>query len=157
VTNEWAACANVSQPSPTISRRSGGALYSQRRRIAAQHLVLRRLRGYRPTTTELRHVLRAVNIVVTESAGRWPLIGVLAAMESVARLHGRWDVRRRRDYRLWHVSQTRQSLAVGNAVRIWITGGAGYVGSAVARACQDRGLSSRGHRRPQHRFARGDS
>jgi cellulose synthase/poly-beta-1,6-N-acetylglucosamine synthase-like glycosyltransferase len=88
-----------------------GALYSQRRRIAAQHLLLRRLRGYRPTTTELRHVLSAVNTVVTGSAGRWPLVGVLAAMESVARLHGRLDVRRGRDYRLWHVSQTRQSLA----------------------------------------------
>lgn len=80
-------------------------LYRQRRRIAAQHLTLKRLRGYRPATAGAGHLASAVRTVLTASISHWPVLALLATVESVARAHGRWDLRRGRDYRLWRVSR----------------------------------------------------
>ena len=80
-------------------------LYLQRRRIAAQHLLLRRARGYRPATTRPRLVLAAVCrslLVPVHDRGH---VLLLCLLQGVAYLHGRWDVFRGRDYRLWRVTR----------------------------------------------------
>jgi glycosyltransferase involved in cell wall biosynthesis len=79
-----------------------GDLYRQRRRIAAQHKVLKWLRGYRPSTTEPRLIVQAIRTI---PLGRLPLVLLLAVLEAVARFHGHLDARRGRFYQLWRVAR----------------------------------------------------
>jgi Glycosyl transferase family 2 len=78
-----------------------GDLYHQRRRIAAQHLALKRKRGYSPSTTAPTLVVRALRMI---PANQRRHLAVLAALEVVAKIHGRWDVRRGRTHRIWRVA-----------------------------------------------------
>lgn len=77
-------------------------LYRQRRRIAAQHRTLERLRGYRPATLDARLI---VNALRTTPWTQVPLLLFLAALEAAARVHGYWDTCRGRSYRLWRVTR----------------------------------------------------
>ncbi|HUC27877.1 MAG TPA: glycosyltransferase [Streptosporangiaceae bacterium] len=79
-------------------------LYQQRRRIAAQHEVLQRLRGYRPSTTDPQLIMRALR---TMPGGRLPLVLLLILLEAAARLHGHWDVHCGRSYQLWRIARPR--------------------------------------------------
>jgi biofilm PGA synthesis N-glycosyltransferase PgaC len=79
-----------------------GDLYQQRRRIAAQHRVLKQLRGYRPATSDPLLVLRALGALPWR---RLPVLVLLTLLESAARQHGWWDVSRGRSYRLWRVDR----------------------------------------------------
>lgn len=81
---------------------SVGELYRQRRRIAAQHNLLKRLRGYRPSTTQPLLIIRALRTV---PGHRLPLVLLLAFLETAARFHGRWDVRCGRSHQVWRVSR----------------------------------------------------
>jgi len=78
-------------------------LYQQRRRIAAQHRALRRLRGYVPATADPRLVVHALRTVAPT---RLASFAVLVALEAAARLHGGWDHRRGRSYRTWRAART---------------------------------------------------
>jgi cellulose synthase/poly-beta-1,6-N-acetylglucosamine synthase-like glycosyltransferase len=77
-----------------------GELYRQRRRIAAQHRDLRRLRGYRPATCQPGLVAQALLMVPFR---RLPLLSVLGALEGAARIHGNWDSHRGRSYQTWQI------------------------------------------------------
>jgi hypothetical protein len=77
-----------------------GGLYQQRRRIAAQHKVLKQLRGYQPSTTQARLIVHAMRTV---PRNRLPLVLPLALLEIAARLHGHLDAHRGQPYQLWRV------------------------------------------------------
>ncbi|MDG4793686.1 glycosyltransferase family 2 protein [Micromonospora sp. WMMD1082] len=77
-------------------------LYRQRRRVAAQHVALRRLRGYRPSTTQPRLIFLALRSLPLR---RFPLVLVLAGFETAARIHGYLDARRGRSYQLWRIAR----------------------------------------------------
>jgi len=79
---------------------SVGELYQQRRRIAAQHKALKRLRGYSPSTAEWQLIVHALRTVPWS---RLPHVLFLAVLEATARFHGHWDIRRGNSYRLWRV------------------------------------------------------
>ncbi|MGH3713103.1 MAG: glycosyltransferase [Micromonosporaceae bacterium] len=81
---------------------SVGELYRQRRRIAAQHKALKRLRGYSPSTAEFRLIVPALRTVPWS---RLSHVLLLVALEAIARVHGHWDNRCGRSYRLWRVAR----------------------------------------------------
>src|ERR1017187_6554033 len=85
--------------------RSLGEFYLQRRRIAAQHVLLRRARGYRPATTKPRFVIGALRRSLSGPLRARSHVLLLCLLQSAACLHGRWDVLRGRDYRLWRVTR----------------------------------------------------
>jgi cellulose synthase/poly-beta-1,6-N-acetylglucosamine synthase-like glycosyltransferase len=87
--------------------RSLGEFYLQRRRIAAQHVLLRRARGYRPATTEPRFVVEALWRSLSGPLRTRSHVLLLCVLQGTACLHGRWDVLRGRDYRLWRVTRRR--------------------------------------------------
>jgi glycosyltransferase involved in cell wall biosynthesis len=97
---KYVADALVYNFAPTSVRE----LYQQRRRIAAQHGALRRLCGYRPSTTDPQLIVRALGAVPRR---RLPVLLLLAALEFVAQGHGVWDVLRGRSHQLWRISRPR--------------------------------------------------
>lgn len=94
----YVADALVYNSAPTCMR----ALYQQRRRIAAQHFTLRRLRGYQPSTMRLRLVLAALRTLPLRGL---PPALVLAVLETAARTQGYLDARRGRSYPLWRINR----------------------------------------------------
>lgn len=95
---DYVADALVYNFAPTSVRE----LYQQRRRIAAQHKVLQRMRGYRPSTTDPQLVVRALRTVPGD---KLPLVLLLVLLETAARFHGHWDVHCGRSYQLWRISR----------------------------------------------------
>lgn len=120
------------------------AFYMQRRRIAAQHVLLQRTRGYRPSTTLLRYVVSALWATLS-TPRRWrSSIVLLCLLESAAWLHGRWDVSRGRDYRLWRV--TRRSPLPDSAAHSAEANSQRQGGGSFGQVdCGDYGGNERGH------------
>lgn len=85
-------------------------LYAQRRRVAAQHMALRRLRGYRPSTTRPKYAAAALRDILAASRRAWSTVLLLCLLESIARLHGSWDLARGRDHQIWRM--TRRTAAI---------------------------------------------
>lgn len=90
------------------------ALYQQRRRIAAQHRALRRVRGYVPATADFRLVVHALR---TAPPSQLAPFALLAALEAAARLHGAWDHYRGRSYQTWQAARTAPSSEAHGSAR----------------------------------------
>jgi glycosyltransferase involved in cell wall biosynthesis len=110
--------------------------YLQRRRIVAQHVLLKRTHGYRPSTTQPRYVIDALRRTVSASPSMRSYLVLLCLLESIVWLHGRWDVLRGRDYQLWRVTRHGSTPDDRPVKRAWF--GTSAFGTASCRRRHDR-------------------